>query len=146
VFTRSRLLAAPLAVAAPLLASAGEPDQVRYAQLTIHERVITRVPRMIVPVPRPVRWREKRGPACVPAAALAGALVNAPDQIDLVLRGGQRLRARLDRGCRALDFYSGFYLRPAPDGAICAERDAVRARSGATCGIRRFRRLVAAER
>jgi hypothetical protein len=53
------------------------------------------------------------------------------------------LRARLDHGCRALDFYSGFYLRPAPDGNICADRDSVRARSGASCEISRFRRLVA---
>jgi len=44
--------------------------------------------------------------------------------------------------CPALDFYSGFYLRPSADGQVCADRDTVHARSGGQCGIERFRTLV----
>lgn len=149
---RSALLPALLALAAPQLAAADAPQTagghvVELAQLTIRERVIVRVPRMsAVPppgaLPRPVRWKEKRGPKCINPNALAGALVTAPDRIDLVLRGGQRVRARLRDECRGLGFYSGFYLRPGPDGAVCADRDSVRARSGAACPIDKFRRLA----
>jgi hypothetical protein len=124
---------------------AGASEEARYAQLTIRQRVLIRVPRMPVarslPVPKPVRWEEKKGPKCIPAAALAGAIVTARDRIDLVLRGGKRVRARLDDECRSLDFYSGFYLKPAADGMVCAGRDTFRARSGATCPIGRFRML-----
>lgn len=133
-----------LALAVPSLAPAG--DQARYAQLTLRQRVIIRVPRM-PPVPpripvQPIRWEERSGPRCIPAGALAGAIVTARDRIDLVLRGGKRVRAKLDGdGCDGLNFYSSFYLKPAPDGMVCADRDAFRTRSGDTCPIDGFRIL-----
>ena len=55
------------------------------------------------------------------------------------------MRARLQDECPALDYYRGFYVRPQPDGRICADRDAIRTRSGGDCGIDRFRRLVPAK-
>lgn len=136
--------ALPLALAAlvvPAFAVAG--DRLELAQLTVRERVVIRVPRMAPPPPppRPIEWEEKKGPNCIPAGMLAGALVTARDRIDLVLRGGKRVRARLNRDCRTLDFYSGFYLKPAGDGMVCAGRDAFRTRSGKTCPIGRFRML-----
>ena len=94
------------------------------------------------PVERPRKWREKKGPKCVPANALAGALVSGPDSVDLLLRGGKRVRAKLESRCPALDYYSGFYIRPGDDGRICQDRDTIRARSGGKCGIDRFRSLV----
>jgi hypothetical protein len=146
--TASRFLPALLlALAAPAAADpgAGGPKSVRVTQLTIRERVIVRVPRMPVGPVRaalpPVTWKEKGGPKCVAVADLAGALVTQPDAVDLVLVGGKRLRAKLDGECRPLDFYSGFYLKPSSDGKVCADRDAIRARSGATCPISRFRTL-----
>ena len=142
-----------LGLAAPVAATADAPaprPPVTLAQLTIHERIIIRVPRMAADVaaasatrPAPIRWREKRGPRCIPAQRLAGALVSAPNQVDLVLIGGTRVRAKLDGDCRPLDFYSGFYVRPVADGMICANRDPIRVRSGAACGIDRFRLLQA---
>lgn len=133
-----------LAIAAPAAADTGQ--SVELAQLTIRERIIIRVPRVapqpVRPAP-PVTWKEKSGPKCVAAKDLAGALVTQPDAVDLVLAGGQRLRARLEGDCRPLDFYSGFYLKPAADGKVCADRDAIRARSGATCPITKFRSLKA---
>jgi len=127
-----------LAVAAPAAAPASDT---LLAQLTVRQRVIIRVPR--VAPPKAITWKEKRGPKCVPTAALAGAVVTARDRIDLVLRGGQRVRARLDDDCRGLDFYSGFYLRPDARGLVCAGRDAIRSRAGARCQIDRFRLLEA---
>lgn len=141
-----------LALAAPVAATADSPadEGVQLAQLTIHERIIIRVPMAPPPAaaaPRqqPIRWRETRGPRCIAAQSMAGALVSAPNQIDLVLAGGRRIRAKLDGDCRPLDFYRGFYLRPSADGLICADRDTIRVRSGAQCGIDQFRLLLAAK-
>ena len=75
-------------------------------------------------------------------AELGGAIVTARDRIDLVMHGGKRVRAEFDDDCPGLDFYRGFYLKPAPDGMVCAGRDTVRARSGAKCPVERFRKLV----
>lgn len=132
-----------LALAAPALAAAA--PQVELAQLTIRQRLIVRVPSMppprITPA-RPIEWKEKKGPSCIPVAELGGAIVTARDRIDLVLRGGRRVRAEFDDDCRGLDFYRGFYLKPAADGMVCAGRDVVRSRSGAKCPVERFRKLV----
>lgn len=135
-----------LALAAPAAASPW-PGADRLARLTVQQRVVIRVPRMTpapAMVPKPVSWKEKKGPKCVPAQLMAGALVSAPKQVDLVLIGGKRVRAKLDRDCRPLDYYSGFYVRPAKDGMICADRDAIRVRSGASCRIDEFKLLQAA--
>lgn len=130
-----------LALTAPALASAGEP--VMLAQYTVRQRVVIRVPRVpSAPASAPVEWREKKGPKCVPATALAGALVSERNKLDLVLRGGRRIRAELDDNCHRLDYYRGFYLKPSADGMVCADRDEVRSRSGARCPIDRFRLLV----
>lgn len=132
-----------LALIAPAVAATA--GQVDYAQLMVRERVIIRVPRMPRPsaLPsRPVLWEEKKGPKCIPAAALAGALLSDRKEIDLVLRGGRRVRAELEGDCHGLDFYQGFYVKPSADGMVCADRDVVRSRSGAKCPIDRFRLLV----
>ncbi len=54
------------------------------------------------------------------------------------MAGGKRLRAHLDDDCGPMDFYNGFYLRPKADGKVCADRDVLRMRSGASCGIAKF--------
>lgn len=137
-----------LALAAP--AAAVADGDMRRAQLTIRERIIIRVPRMTappgrtsLPVTTPMRWKETKGPKCIPAQGMAGAMVTSAKQVDLVLLGGKRVRAKLDGDCKPLDFYGGFYLRPAADGMICADRDAIKVRSGASCGIDEFKTLVA---
>lgn len=135
-------------------ALADEPPPVRppaFVQLRIQQRVIVRVrampvPSLPVPLPRvPVVWREKRGPSCVPMNLLAGAAVTQADAVDLYLRGGERMRARLDDDCPALDYYLGFYVVPNKDGQICAGRDVIRTRSGGQCEIVKFRRLMPAK-
>ena len=138
-----------LALAAPAAAMTGGEKDVLLAQLSIHERIIIRVPRMqpsALPRSAPAAatvWKEKKGPKCVTAADLGGAMISIPGSVDLIMAGGQRMRAKLDGDCGPLDYYSGFYLRPASDGKICADRDVIRVRSGASCEIEEFRKLVA---
>jgi hypothetical protein len=95
-------------------------------------------------VPQPIVWRETKAPKCVPMRSLLGIQAVQRDSIDLITRENQRLRARLNRGCRALDFYSGFYMKASKDGRLCADRDALHARSGAECEVERFRLMVPA--
>ena len=90
----------------------------------------------------PIIWRETKAPKCVAMRSLVGIQAVQRDSIDLITRENQRLRARLNRGCRALDFYSGFYMKASKDGRLCADRDALHARSGAECEVEKFRLLV----
>lgn len=133
------IAAAALLLALAAAAEKPSPPQV-YAQVTVRHGVILRIPR------RPeqqaqTKWRERNAPECIPAQWLAGAIPKG-DHIDLLLRGGSRMRAELESRCPAIDFYSGFYVKPGPDGKICEDRDAIHARSGGKCGIERFRSLV----
>jgi hypothetical protein len=153
----------PTAIALLLLASAtaagtpvpaGRLNGAEFAQVTIHERIIIRVPSRLrgsmnpardTPLPQPVEWAEKKGPKCIAADQLGGAIV-AGDYVDLVLRGGDRVRAQLDGDCAGLGYYGGFYLKPSADGLVCAGRDAIRTRSGDSCKVRKFKKLVAKKR
>jgi hypothetical protein len=132
-----------LALAAPTVPMiASDLDGVQVAQ--IHERIIIRVPRMSVAkkamttIPE---FKEHKGPKCVAVADIAGAALGKPGRVDLMMDNGTRLRAKLDRDCKPLDYYTGFYIRPAADGLICEDRDAIRMRSGATCEIEGFKSL-----
>lgn len=108
--------------------------------MTIEERLIVRVP------VRPrlhgrLRWEEAdHGPKCLPVGAIAGASLAGNNGIDFVLRNRQRVRAKLDDECAGLDFWEGFYVQP-QDRRICARRDSISSRVGATCEISRFRML-----
>jgi len=132
-------------------------EGVTIAQLTVRERIIIRVPRMSTlpgavqtgaalraSVPVPLHFKEKKGPKCVAAADLGGARIVQPGIVDLVLTGDRRIRARLDRDCAPIDYYRGFYLRPAADGKVCAGRDVIRVRSGESCAIVTFKTLQVA--
>ncbi len=74
--------------------------------------------------------------------SIRSAGITSDDGVDMILINGQRYRARLERGCRAADFYMGFYIEPSEDGSLCAERDELKARGGRECRITAFRRLV----
>lgn len=128
-----------LLAAAP--AQAGVADaNLELAQLIIRERLVVRVPAKRLPPM--MKWKEKRGPKCMSAEGLAGAAIVEQDSIDMIARGGQRFRVELASACPGIDFYRGFYLVPSADRMICAGRDAIHARSGGKCQIRRFRKLV----
>jgi hypothetical protein len=112
---------------------------------TVHvPRVTVTTTTIILRQPRPAAVREKKADDCVKVEKLAGFTVNRFDSVDLLLKDGSQLRARLGARCPALGFYSGFYVKPASDKKICAGRDAFRSRTGRSCGIQSFAKLVPA--
>lgn len=128
----------------------------QWAQVTIEQRIIIRVPmaRRGVAAGRlrrergwdagdeDVEWEEHKGPKCLPVRSLAAAELTSEHGVDLMLRDRSRMRARLGRECRPEDLYSGFYVQPTSDGNICAGRDQLLTRNGMSCDIDSFRRLV----
>jgi hypothetical protein len=141
----------PVAMLSPLAASgtAAPAQDPQLAQVIIERRTVIRI------TPHYERsrardtfrdWREKDAPKCFPTAVLGGVLVSKPDSIDLVLRTGQVIRARLEKGCPSIDFYSGFYLQPTRDGRLCEDRDTIHSRTGGACLIDKFRTLAPPKR
>ena len=126
-----------------LLLAGGEqstaPAEVR--TMVVEQRLIMRVP--VRPQFRGrLRWEEEEhGPKCLPVGAIAGAALAGSNGIDFVLKNRQRVRAKLGDECTGLDFWDGFYVQP-QDRRICARRDSISSRVGATCEINRFRMLV----
>lgn len=121
----------------------GDPARpLQFAQVTVRQQIVIRS-RTPPGGSSQVSWREGRGPRCVPMRAVIGATQPARNSVDLLMRDRSRVRARLENGCTALDFYSGFYVNGTPDGMICADRDAVRSRMGGECEIEQFRSLTA---
>lgn len=94
----------------------------------------------------PIVWKEKKGPKCVAMRNIVGMQATQRDSIDLITRQKERLRAQLNRGCRALDFYAGFYMKDSKDGRLCEDRDQIHARTGAKCEVDKFRLMVAVPR
>jgi hypothetical protein len=138
----------PVGMFAMLLA-AGAPaasarHQIEYTQLTIHERFVIRVPARRAAGP-PIEFRERRADKCQAMDGVAGAAIVKPDNVDIIYRGGLRIRAELEEACPALDYYGGFYILPTQDGQICAGRDSIRSRAGGECQIKRFHKLVPME-
>ncbi|GHH22884.1 MULTISPECIES: hypothetical protein [Sphingomonas] len=138
-----------LALAPAASAEMGPFDRVELAQLSIHQRIVIRIPRVFGRRAEErsefaeQRWVTKKGPKCVPMGAIEGAVITGSDSVDLLVADGTRLRAEFDDDCPALDFYSGLYVKGTSDGMVCADRDSIRSRSGSACKIERFRRLVA---
>jgi hypothetical protein len=110
-------------------------------RLIIQDEVILRVPVQPRPLMPAIEWVEKKGPKCIPAAAIQRALLSGSEQVDFVLANHARIRAQFDEDCPALDFYGGFYLQP-EDEQLCARRDAIHSRIGTSCTIDRFKQLI----
>lgn len=118
------------------------PVQEDYAQITITRKTVVSVRPVPSTIPvRPIVWKEHNGPKCVDASQLVGLAIRQRDAIDLVLRGGIQIRAKLEKGCGSADFYSGFYMKRTKDGRICEDRDLLHSRTGGSCEIDRFRSL-----
>lgn len=134
------------------LLAASAADSVQWAQLSIQQRVIIRVP-LAKKGKSPVRitpdsrdsWDEKKGPRCVALRSIRAAHIAVRNGVDLILTDDHRYRARLGKGCDAARFYSGFYVEPDADGSLCSGRDELQARGGMSCSIESFKRLIAAE-
>jgi hypothetical protein len=122
------------------MAAFGAPgDRMQVRSVFVEDQLIIRVP--VRPSQMQFEWVEKKGPKCIPTAAIRAAFLSSTDHVDFVLAGRQRIRAELDEDCPALDFYEGFYLSP-EDDRICVRRDVIRSRMGGSCRIERFRQLV----
>jgi hypothetical protein len=110
-------------------------------RLVAQDEVILRVPVEPRPFAPQVEWVEHKGPKCVPAMLIRSALLSGPEQVDFILASRERVRAKVNEDCPALDFYGGFYLQP-EDEHVCAGRDAIHSRMGGSCRIERFKHLV----
>jgi hypothetical protein len=134
-----RAAAAALALFAAAAPAAAPPARpVQYGRTLVREQVIIRFRQS---APARIDWKEGKGPKCVPARAIVGATLVGRNSVDLVLRNRQRVRAKLESSCPALDYYYGFYITPNADGQVCEDRDSIRSRMGGACGIDRFRGL-----
>lgn len=151
-------VAVPVAAPETLVAiSAPTPEQASsFWQVVIEQQLIIRVPAQRSQLNNfaagpsmskratelPIVWKEKKAPKCVAMRNILGMQAVQRDSIDIITRQKQRLRAQLNRGCRALDFYAGFYMQGSKDGKLCEDRDQIHARTGAKCEIDKFRLMV----
>jgi hypothetical protein len=89
-------------------------------------------------------YEEQRLNGCIAVANIAG-MEPAPEQnrILLFMRDRRILSAALERACNARDYYSGFYVERNDDGQLCARRDLLQSRAGASCRVAQLNRLVA---
>lgn len=123
-----------------LFASVIQPrGEMVVSRVVVQQQLIIGVP--VRPhVSRPIEWEEKKGPRCIPAGAIAGALLSSEKSIDFIMADRSRVRAKLGGDCPALDYYDRLYLQP-DDGMVCAGRDTIRSRIGGVCQIDRFKLL-----
>lgn len=134
----------------------GAPDWQQTAQRM--QSFVIHVPRMTItrttivtrsmpapPPPPPPLMVEKKADDCVKMENIRGFSVSGADSVDLMLKSGKLLRAKLGKDCPALGFYSGFYVKANPDRKMCIGRDSIRSRSGRLCSLQEFRSLVPAK-
>jgi len=127
--------------AIPVLLGLASAEPRSVSRVTIEQTTIWRIPVRPHPISPLVEWQEKKGPKCIPAADIAGAMLSGQSSVDFVFRDRSRVRALIDDDCSALDFYEGFYVQP-EDDRLCVKRDEIRSRMGASCKIEKFRTLV----
>lgn len=89
-------------------------------------------------------YHEEKLDGCIAVANIAG-MEPAPAQNRLLLfmRDRRVLSAALERACNARDYYSGFYVERNEDGQLCANRELLQSRAGASCKVAQLSRLVA---
>jgi len=129
-----------------------EPDAAW--QVRIEQRLTLRIsPRTTMPVRPDImtllpsgeigpQFSERKIGKCVPAGRIAGVQPDGRSRLLLFMRDNRIISAELERGCRARDYYSGFYLAPSEDGMLCVDRDALQSRNGANCKVTRIRQLI----
>ncbi len=119
--------------------------------VTMERRIIIRIPTLPRAIPAETRSfapkvatanpAVRKGATCLSLRSVRGVTLDPGVGILFVTNTESRYQAVLERGCRPVDFQSGFYLNPAADGAICAGRDMLHARSGLRCTITGLTRL-----
>lgn len=122
-------------------------------QVRIEQRITIRIAPRAGPMPPPLRpfmmdlpdqprISERHVGKCLPISGIAGVQVGRDNRLMAYLRDRRVISLGLEKGCRARDFYSGFYVERSPDGQICVDRDRLQSRSGANCALTRLRQLV----
>ncbi len=117
-------------------------------QIRMEQTVIIRVPRAAPPPKGKSRdfqqnFKEEKMGGCVTMKKIAGVRVAGNQTLELLTVDGHLVRAYLNKGCEAREFYSGFYIEKPGDGKFCKEREVLHARSGAECRVTKFRLLKA---
>jgi hypothetical protein len=133
-----------IAAAEPRTDSQPPHQETTFAQSGIERRPAIRVSpaaTLNTSAPKVRDWKERDAPKCYVSSTLSRVFVSKLDSIDILLRDGNIIRARLKKGCNALDFYSGFYIKPSKDGRLCQDRDFVHSRAGDECQIAKFKTL-----
>ncbi len=90
-------------------------------------------------------FKERNMSKCVPVAGIAGVQISGGNRLTLFMRDSRVVSAGLDKGCKAQDFYSGFYVQRSSDGMLCSGRDKLQSRSGASCKLGKLHLLVEVE-
>jgi hypothetical protein len=94
--------------------------------------------------PEPTAYRQEKFDGCIAVSSIAGMQpAPAQNRILLFMRDRRILSAALERACNARDYYSGFYVERNEDGQLCARRDTLQSRAGASCKVAQLNRLVA---
>jgi len=125
-------------------------------QVRIEQRVIIRISpsnpavreQMLADLRRqgtvPTSYQEEKLDGCVAIANIAGVEpAPAQNRLLLFMRDRRILSAALERACNPRDFYSGFYVERSEDGQLCAKRELLQSRTGASCKVAQLNRLVA---
>ena len=120
--------------------------------VTIEQRVIVRIgpsaprramPAMLSSAPPPGRFKEKKLKGCVPIAGIAALLPYNGNRLLLYMRDRHMVSAALEKSCHVEEFYSGAYIARSEDGQLCARRERLQSRTGASCEVARLNRLEA---
>ncbi|NMN03488.1 hypothetical protein FHT19_000644 [Novosphingobium sp. SG919] len=122
-----------------------------WRQVRIEQRLIIRItpgfgrdlpPPPPLPQPLLVPRGRHGNRACVALGGIGAIAPSASDsQIVLMLRDRRQVVASLEKSCSARDFYVGFYAERSSDGMLCAGRDSIHSRAGATCMITRLQEM-----
>ncbi len=91
------------------------------------------------------RFTEKKMGKCIPVGGIAGVQYRDASRLVLYLRDRRMVSITLEKGCRARDFYSGFYVARNNDGQLCVDRDEILSRAGANCTLSAMQQLVEAD-
>ncbi len=88
------------------------------------------------------RFIERKFGKCLSINAIFGVQPVTNDKLLLILNDRRMVTAQLEKGCQARQFYSGFLIKRNADGQVCASRDALQSRSGASCQVTGFRQII----
>src|SRR6188768_2388446 len=137
-----------------VLQQARRPQE--FGQVRIEQRVVIRISpsspaareQMLADLTRQnssrTSYQEEKLSGCIAISSIAGVQpAPAQNRLLLFMRDRRVLSAALERACNARDYYAGFYIERSEDGQLCAKRDLLQSRAGASCKVAQLNRLVA---